>query len=50
MKIRRSFIQRDLPCKRTGNFNKRLTHAELMRAIRYLDRDGCAERTGEDAG
>jgi hypothetical protein len=50
MKIRRSFIQRDLPCKRTGNFNKRLTHAEIMRAIRYLDRDVCAERTGEDAG
>jgi hypothetical protein len=44
MKIRRSFIQRDLPCKRTGNFNKRLTHAEIMRAIRYLDRDVCAER------
>jgi len=50
MKIRRSFIQRDLPCKRTGNFNERLTDAEIMRAIRYLDRDVCAERTGEDAG
>ena len=37
MKIRRSFVQRDLPCKRTGNFNERLTDAEIMRAIRYLD-------------
>src|ERR1700733_4214108 len=50
MKIRRSFVQRDLPCKRTGNFNEHLTDAEIMRAIRYLDRDVCAERTGEDAG
>jgi len=44
MKIRRSFVQRDLPCKRTGNFNERLTDAEIMRAIHYLNRDVCPER------
>ena len=31
-------------------FDERLTEAEIMRAIRYLDPDVCAERTRENAG
>ena len=30
--------------------NEHLTDAEIGRAIRYLDPDLCAERTGGDAG
>jgi hypothetical protein len=30
--------------------NEHLTNAGIMRAIRYLDPDLCAEGTGEDAG
>ena len=30
--------------------NELLTDAEITRAIRYLDPDVCAERTGEDDG
>ena len=30
--------------------NQRLTDAEIMSAIRYLDPEVCAERTREDAG
>lgn len=30
--------------------NEHLTDAEITWAIRYLDPDLCAERTGEDAG
>ncbi|QNI30500.1 hypothetical protein H7849_15235 [Alloacidobacterium dinghuense] len=31
-------------------FDERLTDAEIMRAIRYLDPDVCAERARENAG
>jgi hypothetical protein len=30
--------------------NEHLTDAEIMRAIRYLDPDLCAEKAGEDTG
>jgi hypothetical protein len=30
--------------------NKRLTDAEIMRVLRYLDPDLCAEKAGEDTG
>ena len=50
MKTTRSFVQKDSSCKKNATFNERLTDAEIMRSIRYLDPDVCAERTGEDAG
>ena len=50
MKISSSFGQRDFSCKKNATFNERPTEAEIRRAIRYLDPDVCAERTGEDAG
>jgi hypothetical protein len=32
------------------DLNEHLANAEIMRAIRYLDPDLCAETTGEDIG
>lgn len=31
-------------------FNEHLTDVEIMRAIRYLDPDLCADKAGEDTG
>ena len=31
-------------------FNERLTDGEIMRAIRYLDPDLCADKAGENIG
>jgi len=31
-------------------FNERLTDGEIMRAIRYLDPDLCADKAGENNG
>jgi hypothetical protein len=51
MKSNQSFVQKDFSCKKApANFEECLTDAEIEGAIRYLDRDLCAEKTREDAG